>query len=204
VTTTRDRILDAAAALMRERGLAGTTTRQIAAASGYSEAAIYKHFADKVDLMAAVLHERSTAFTQLAEALAERAGPLEDRLTAVGRAAIAFYADNFPMLGSIFADRTVLAAHQAGLRARGIGPHQVNEAVMAYLRAEVDAGTLDHRTDVYAAAALFVGACLQHAFLGHMGWAGRRADEDAARSFARQLLAGHAAHPVRADEPGRG
>jgi AcrR family transcriptional regulator len=190
VSTTRDKILDAAAGIMRERGLANTTTRQIAAASGFSEAAIYKHFIDKVDLMVAVLQERSTAFTQLAAALEERSGSIEDRLTAVGCAAIAFYHDNFPMLASIFADRAMLAAHKDALRERGLGPHRVNEAVMAYLRAEVAAGGMPPATDVYAASALFVGACMQHAFLGHMGWADRRSDAEAARSFAGQLLAG--------------
>ncbi len=65
---TRDVILDAAAGILRERGLANTTTRQIAAAAGYSEATLYKHFADKADLLLAVLRERSTGFVRLAVA----------------------------------------------------------------------------------------------------------------------------------------
>jgi AcrR family transcriptional regulator len=188
VTTTRDRILDAAAAVMRERGLSNTTTRRIAEASGISEAAIYRYFDNKVELLVALLHERSPEFSRLAAALAEDAGGLEDRLTAVARAAIAFYSANFPMLGSVFADRVVLAAHTAALTEQGAGPHKVNERVMAYLAAEVEAGRMPAGTDVYAATSLLVGACMQHAFLGHMGWADRRGDEEAARSFARQLL----------------
>ena len=62
-------ILDAAAAVLHERGLANATTRQIAAAAGFSEATLYKHFTGKVDLMAAVLQERSTGFTKLMAAL---------------------------------------------------------------------------------------------------------------------------------------
>jgi AcrR family transcriptional regulator len=190
VSTTRDKILDAAASIMSQRGLANTTTRQIAAVSGFSEAAIYKHFVGKLDLMVAVLQERSAGFTLLTAALQDRSGSIEDRLTAVGRAAMSFYRDNFPILASLFADPTVLAAHKDELRQRGLGPHKVNEAVMDYLRAEVAAGGMPATTDVYAAAALFVGGCMQHAFLGHMGWADRRTDAEAARSFARQLLAG--------------
>jgi AcrR family transcriptional regulator len=45
-----ERILDAAAA-MREKGLANITTKAIAAAAGYSEAMLYKHFADKQELL---------------------------------------------------------------------------------------------------------------------------------------------------------
>jgi AcrR family transcriptional regulator len=190
---TRDVILDAAAAVMRERGLANATTRQIAAAAGYSEATLYKHFGDKLELMTAVLQERSPGFARLAAALQvpeAEAGDLEERLAAVALAAIVFYADNFPMLASIFSDPTILAAHKDGLRRHGIGPHRVNEAVMAYLQAEVDAGRLAAGIDVYAAAGLLMGACMQHAFLGHMGWAERRDDEKAALSFARTLLAG--------------
>ena len=55
---TRDRILDAAAHVMRTRGFARTTTREIARAAGYSEATLYKHFQDKTDLFLAVLKER--------------------------------------------------------------------------------------------------------------------------------------------------
>ena len=55
---TRDRILDAAAHVMRTLGFARTTTKEIARAAGYSEATLYKHFQDKTDLFLAVLKER--------------------------------------------------------------------------------------------------------------------------------------------------
>jgi len=187
---TRETILDAAASVMRERGLANVTTRQIAAAAGFSEATLYKHFADKVELMSAVLRERSTGFTELSAALAGGAGDLEQRLTAVARAAIVFFTDNFPMLASIFSDRTILDSHRDGLRRHGTGPHKVNEAIMDYLRAEADAGRIRPDADLYAAAALLVGACMQHAFLGHMGSPGRRDDAAAAASFAHTVLIG--------------
>ena len=191
---TRDVILDAAAGVMRERGLASATTRQIAAAAGFSEATLYKHFADKVELMVAVLQERSAGFAELTAALDDPGGQdLEDRLTAVAVAAIVFYTDNFPMLASIFSDRTILAAHKDGLRRLGIGPHGVNEAVAAFLAGQVEAGRVRAGTDLYAAAGLLVGACMQHAFLGHMGWDDRRDDEAAARSFAATLSAAIAA-----------
>jgi AcrR family transcriptional regulator len=193
---TRDVILDAAAGIMRERGLAATTTRQIAAAAGFSEATLYKHFGDKVELMVAVLQERSTGFAQLAEALEGRAGTgsLESGLAAVARAAIVFYSDNFPMLASIFSDQAILAAHKDGLKQHGLGPHKVNEAVIGYLEAERAAGRVRADADLYAAAALLLGACLQHAFLGHMGgWPDRRPDEAAAVAFARVIAASMAA-----------
>src|SRR5436190_1186946 len=100
---------------MRDRGLARATTRQIAAAAGFSEATLYKHFADKVDLMTAVLQERSPGFARLEAALGTTAGSLEKRLTDIAGALIRFYSDNFPMLASVFSDRAILDAHRAGL-----------------------------------------------------------------------------------------
>ena len=185
---TRDKILDAAAGVMRERGLGNVTTRQIAAAAGFSEATLYKHFADKVELMSAVLQERSTGFADLTAALAGAAGDLAERLTVIARAAMVFYTDNFPMLASIFADRVILESHKEGLRRHGLGPHKVNEAVISYLGAEVEAGRIRADADLYAAAALLLGACLQHSFLGHMGWADRRDDEAAALSLVHTLM----------------
>jgi AcrR family transcriptional regulator len=43
---TRDDILDAAAEVLRTQGFARATTKSIAQVAGYSEAALYKHFAD--------------------------------------------------------------------------------------------------------------------------------------------------------------
>lgn len=185
-------ILDAAAGLLRERGLAATTTRQIAAAAGFSEATLYKHFTDKVGLMVAVLHERSGGFTQLTAALDDLAGApsLQAGVTAVARAAIRLYDDNFPMLASIFSDRALLAAHQDGLKQHGIGPHRVNELVIAYLAKEQASGRVPATADLYAATALLIGACMQHAFFGHLGgWPERRSDDEAAASFAATLAA---------------
>ena len=56
--TTRDHILDAAALLIRDIGLGHTTTKEIATAAGLSEAALYRHFADKADLFLCVIGER--------------------------------------------------------------------------------------------------------------------------------------------------
>ena len=55
---TRARILDAAASVIRQHGLAAATTREIARAAALTEAALYKYFPSKDDLFLAVLLER--------------------------------------------------------------------------------------------------------------------------------------------------
>ncbi|MGN9788987.1 TetR/AcrR family transcriptional regulator C-terminal domain-containing protein [Nonomuraea sp. ZG12] len=136
------------------------------------------------------MRERSPGFTLLAQALNGRAGTgaLVDNLTAVARAAIAFYGEGFPMLASMFADPSTLAAHKEELRHQGAGPHKANEAVAAYLRAEQNLGRLWPEADITAAAGLLLGACFQYAFLSHMSLSADRDDDEAAASFARTLL----------------
>ena len=83
-------MLDAAAHVMRTRGMARATTKEIAKAAGYSEAALYKHFRDKTEMFLAVLTERvpSTLGAVLAN-LVQQAGEesVQDTLHELARAA---------------------------------------------------------------------------------------------------------------------
>jgi AcrR family transcriptional regulator len=54
VVTTRDALVEAAAALLDEGGVAAVTLREVGRRAGVSHNAPYKHFADKADLLAAV------------------------------------------------------------------------------------------------------------------------------------------------------
>lgn len=167
---TRDRIVTAAAEVMRTRGLARATTKEIAKAAGYSEAALYKHFRDKTDLFLAVLGERGP--TNLAPVLArlpERVGkdPVPAVLHEVVLAATDFYEQSFPIAASLFSEPTLLDAHRAALRTRGAGPHIPARALAAYLAAEQDLGRINTNADPATAAAMILGTCLQRAFLAH-------------------------------------
>ncbi len=54
----RQRILDATLTLMAQRGVAGTSMRDLAAAAGLNVASLYHYFPSKHDLLLAVLEER--------------------------------------------------------------------------------------------------------------------------------------------------
>jgi AcrR family transcriptional regulator len=86
---TRDRILDAAAELMRTRGIIRTTTKEIAKAAGFSEATLYKHFRDKEELLLKVLRERMPDFARFGFEAGE--GTVEDNLFRLIREALDFY-----------------------------------------------------------------------------------------------------------------
>ncbi|GAA1674162.1 TetR/AcrR family transcriptional regulator [Fodinicola feengrottensis] len=166
--STRDRMVDAAAYVMRTRGLARATTKEIAKEAGFSEAALYKHFRDKTDLFLAVLNERVPSdFGVVLAGLAGLVGrePLAEVLERVARTAIAYYRETFPMAASLYSEPQLLAAHRKALLERGAGPHRPRAALAGYLAAEQALGRLHPDADPVAAAQLLLGGCLQTAFL---------------------------------------
>lgn len=71
---TRARLIDATTQVVSEHGYAGATIRVIADAAGVSEATIYRHFSDKIELFFAAVVERHTPVVAWAEELPDRAG----------------------------------------------------------------------------------------------------------------------------------
>lgn len=71
---TRQRILDAAAAVFALRGFAATSLADIAAAAGMKSGSLYFHFASKDALVGEVLSEGMSRSLGLVEAAVERAG----------------------------------------------------------------------------------------------------------------------------------
>ena len=74
VTSTRERILDAAADLFVEKGFAATSLREIAERVGVTKAALYYHFTSKDELLSALLQPLDEFHRLL---LARMEGPLD-------------------------------------------------------------------------------------------------------------------------------
>lgn len=163
---TRERIVEAAERVMQSRGLARSTTKEIAREAGYSEGAIYKHFESKEELFICVLTERLPSFVGIVQELPQRAGQetIGEVLEEVASAALAFYTESFPMSASIFSEPGLLARHRVEIRRRGAGPQKANESLAAYLQAEQELGRVREDADTAAAAAMLLGACFQRAF----------------------------------------
>jgi AcrR family transcriptional regulator len=179
---------EAAEKVMRERGLARSTTREIAREAGFSEGALYKHFDSKEDLFLHVLVERLPSFVALSKELPGRVGvgTVEETLGEVARSSLAFFARGVPMFASIFSEPALLSRHTQEIRRRGGGPHRANEAVAAYLRAERDLGRVREDADPEAAAAMLLGACFQRAFLRQ--FLDEEFDPTEEESFARDVV----------------
>ena len=83
---TRQRIVDAALELFREKGFDGTTMRAVASAAGVSLGNAYYYFASKDDLVLGFYDQLQTAHTARAEKVLARETDLEARLRGVVRA----------------------------------------------------------------------------------------------------------------------
>lgn len=186
--TTRDQILDAAAHVMNTIGMGRTTTREIAQAAGLSEAALYRHFADKAELVLCVIGERLPQLVATLMDLPARVGrrTVRSNLEDVARVALPFYDQTAPMAASLFSEPELLARHQAHLRQKEAGPHRALELLANYLRAEQRAGRVTQRADAEAAAALLVGACLGRAFMRR--FTGEQHDPDADERFVKAVV----------------
>jgi TetR/AcrR family transcriptional regulator, tetracycline repressor protein len=86
VTLSRERVVDAALAILRDHGLASLSMRQVAAALGVQPGAIYWHVKSKQDLLA-LLADRILSGSVTTAAVAPTAGRLRQQAGAV-RAAL--------------------------------------------------------------------------------------------------------------------
>lgn len=148
---------------MREKGLANTTTKAIAAEAGCSEALLYKHFTDKQELFLLVLTERMPSV----EIPIENVGrtDLADTLTELVARLIEFFRQTFPIAGSIFGTPELLAQHREAVTGRGFGPRGPLVRVVAYLDAEREAGRVARDVDSESVARALVGAAFHQGFL---------------------------------------
>jgi AcrR family transcriptional regulator len=159
----RDTILTAAEAVMRSKGIARTTTKEIAREAGYSEALLYKHFADKQQLFMAVLQERVVGLVNPAELVGT--GDLRATLTSIVAGLATFYRASFPMSASLFSDTALLDAWRVGMAEKGGGPGVPLRLLETYLTGEQSLGRIAATVDTSAMAALLCGAAFQQGVL---------------------------------------
>jgi len=166
-TGTRAQLVDAAERVLRTKGLARATTKEIAREAGYAEGTLYLHFADKLDLVRAVHERLLPAFVELVGHLPGKAGTgtVRQHLTELADGALRLYRDLLPLGSSLFADPELLERFRALLADRGGGPHRAWEPVVAYLRAEQALGRVAPGANPAAAALLLLGACQQLVFV---------------------------------------
>jgi AcrR family transcriptional regulator len=172
--TTRERLIDTTARIIQEKGLAAVTTKEVAERADVAEATIYRHFADKTDLVLTALTERlPKQYPQLISTLPQRAGTatvaanLEELITA----ALDFFAQTVIFSAAVAANPELTERHNARMQAMGQGPEKSREAVTAYLLAEQRLGRIRADANVTAAALILLNVPYSYAMVRHMSGA---------------------------------
>ena len=165
----RDALIDAADQLMRTRGVAALTTREIARQAGCSDGALYVHFADKAHLLAAACERWIPDLLAATGDLVNRvgAGTVAKNLEEIALAALEAFAEMAPLSYAIAGDPELLASHRAIVRARGLGPKRGVAAVSSYLAAEQRVGRVRADASIDVAASMLTGSCWHRAAARH-------------------------------------
>jgi AcrR family transcriptional regulator len=87
-------LVEEAVRTIRKSGVGGLTLRGVGAALGVSRTALYRHFADKDALLAAVARDGFVALKAALDQSRTRARDLDRQLTAMGAAYVRFAVDN--------------------------------------------------------------------------------------------------------------
>ncbi|MBV9684743.1 MAG: TetR/AcrR family transcriptional regulator [Solirubrobacterales bacterium] len=159
----REAILAAALELLRERGIARVTAREVAALAGVSEASVFYHYKDRAGLLRAVFEQGLQPLKELAESVA-RAGPdLHQVLVRYAITLEQFLDQALPVMAAAQSDVALRDAMAEYMTEQDLGPHRGVAALGDFLAAEQAAGRVRAEIDPHATAMLFVGACYTRA-----------------------------------------
>jgi AcrR family transcriptional regulator len=163
----RQRILEAAQGLIRQRGIGRVTTKEIAAAADAAEGSLFKNFGDKMGLLTELLSyelPENRAWREVGVVIPPGQGDLVAALVLVMQRGIDYYAAALPLIAGSFADQELLARYRERNRERGTGPQLAMEANAEYLRGWQEAGHLDSDADCYAMALAMCGSAQMYAY----------------------------------------
>lgn len=204
----RDRIVAAAEQLMLDKGLAHSTTKEIAEAVKCSEGSLYRYFRTKEDLFLAVLSERLPGLVPSLRQLESRigTGTVGETLEEVAAAAYEFFRRSIPMFASIFAEPSLLAQHRAWMGRQNAGPHRGVALLADYLAGEQRLGRIRPEADPTYLATCLLGACHLRAFSVHFVPLDSLTDQEFCRRTVASLLDGVLAEPAdrQLTRPGHG
>ena len=190
----RFRLIEAAGRLIRSRGVAALTTRDIAREAGCSDGALYTHFPHKSDLLMAVCEERLPDLRRQVGDLISRvgSGTVEGNLREIILATQAFMAELVPIATAVAADHELRVRHRDRFAGEAIPPRRTLEALAAYIAAEQRIGRVAPHVAPQVFASMLLGACHSAATVEYIfGEADHGIEpEHYARELARALWVG--------------
>jgi AcrR family transcriptional regulator len=144
----RPQIVAAARRLFARRGYDATTTRQIAAEAGVSDALIYRHFTGKESLLRAIVDDGITRFSELGPPPQDLPATVAETVVQLGREFVAACEDQIDLLTLLISQQHVLGEDTRFVRfvdaaAAGLGTQLVpDDTERGYLLARSYMGSL--------------------------------------------------------------
>ncbi|HCM75649.1 MAG TPA: TetR/AcrR family transcriptional regulator [Cytophagales bacterium] len=97
-------IIEAAGELLTESGLGGLTTKNLAAKMGFSEAALYKHFKNKEDIVLTMLRYLAGNIEERMVNTVSKYDKPQDKLSAIFKSQFTFFDEKPQFLIAIFSE----------------------------------------------------------------------------------------------------
>lgn len=192
----RHQILRVAVSLFSNRGFRGTTTKEIAQAAGVSEAMVFRHFATKEELYAAILDHKACSGTgsfEPAEMAADAIKRKDDRGVFESLALGALnHHEHDPEFQRLLL-HSALEKHELAQMFFDEFVRKVYEFLVAYIRERQREGALVEM-DPAIVVRCFIGMVMHHSLNNNLWDPKRRllniSNEDAAKHFTDILLNG--------------
>ena len=163
-TSGRDEILRATHELLREKGIARLTTREVAERAGVSEGSIFYHFTDRPGLLKAVF-ARTLAPLHLEPGSGDAGADLRVTLGQISERIEAFLTDSLDVLMAAQADTELRDALHGYLLENDFGPHRGIAQIGVYIAGRQAAGEVRADVAPRVVAALIVNDAFQRASL---------------------------------------
>lgn len=206
MTTTRQRLLDAAERVIRTKGLAAASTREIAREAGCADGTLYNHFTDRADLFVTIFLDKLLpdywdALSKLPYRIGE--GTVQAHLEELAQIALAFYYKAGPLRAALFAEPELLAQYREALRSQAQirKREHPTHLLSAYLRAEQRLGRVAAKANPEIAAEILFGTCANYALRKCFGGETPTPAEDDrfVLELVRSLMAGVSPRPPDLD-----
>ena len=187
---TKTKILDAASQLLRDKGISGMSTREIARAAGLSDAAIYSHFKSRGELLSALVPVSLGDYKGNAEAFLKRVGQgtVKGNLRFAMKLARDYFRDVSPKIALVLAEPELF--NDPGGRSVPKG-HKAETFMADYIRAEQRMGRINEDADAATIGAIVVATAFYEGFTaGLLGKAFTTARPSSADDIIDALIVG--------------
>jgi len=157
----REEILRATAELLRERGMAKLTTREVAQRAGVSEGSVFYHFEDRFGLLKAVFE--NTLEPLHLDATDPATDDLRTTVTAMSEGIETFLNSSLDVMMAAQSDAGLRDSLHAYMHESDYGPHRGVANIAMYVAAKQQAGAIRPDVDPKVVASMLVNDAFQRA-----------------------------------------